>query len=75
MARMRVKSTAPNYVVDMSGPLCGQDMRRLEQRCGRALEQQQIPLVLNLRAATSIDAAARAYLKHLEARGATVRYS
>jgi hypothetical protein len=71
---MRVTSTEPQYVVSLSGPLHAHDMRRLEQVCGPALEQPRIPLTLNLRAATSIDAAAHAYLKHLEARGATVRY-
>jgi hypothetical protein len=71
---MRVKSIGPQYVVNVSGPLYGHDMRRLERVCGPALEQARIPLTLNLRAATSIDAAARAYLEHLQARGATVRY-
>ena len=47
-------------VVSMSGPRYGHDMRRLDQLRGPALEQQQIPLTLNLRAATSIDGAARA---------------
>lgn len=75
MARMRVTSIGPHFVISLSGPLCGHDMRRLERLCGRALEQPRIPLTLNLQAATSIDPPARAYLERLEARGATVRYS
>ena len=74
MARMHLKSIDGRYVVSLSGSLGGRDLRRLEQLCGRELEQATVPLTLCLSPRTSIDRSAQAYLERLEARGAVVRF-
>jgi hypothetical protein len=74
MARIWVKPAHGRYIVTMSGHLSARDLRRLERLCGPALEQQQLPLTLRLRRASSIDQSARAYLDHLVERGAVVEH-
>lgn len=74
MARMRVNSLGGRYLVTMTGQLSGRDLRRLEQLCGPALEQKDIPLTVCLDRTTSVDQSARAYLDRLMQRGAVVRF-
>lgn len=69
MARMRLTSAAGRYCITVSGRLAAQDLRRLEQLCGPALEYRTPPLTLRLTSMTSLDDPARAYLNRLVRRG------
>ncbi len=69
MARMRLTSAEGRYCVTLRGQLAAQDLRRLEQLCGPALEQRTAPLTLRLKV-TSVDNPARTYLERLVRRGA-----
>jgi hypothetical protein len=72
MARITVVRTAPTYRVSIRGRVSVRDLSRLERACGRALEEKDIPVELRLGSATTIDAAAAAYVERLCARGARV---
>jgi hypothetical protein len=72
VAKIRVMERDGRYTVAVEGALSASDLRRLERACARALELEVTPLVILLPAAPA-DAVTRAYLQHLQARGAVVR--
>jgi hypothetical protein len=72
MARITVVRTPATCRVSIQGRISARDLCRLERACGRALEEQNIPIELRLDAATAIDDAAAAYVEHLCARGARI---
>ena len=71
MARISSAEERDGYVVAVTGALRAADLRRLERACGPAIEQQR-PLHIVLAGSCSMDAASRAYVEHLEHRGAVV---
>ena len=74
MARMSVKTACGRYCITLSGHLSSRDLRRLEQLCGPALEQQTTPLTLRLTRITSADQSAQAFLDRLVQRGAVLQF-
>lgn len=75
MARISSVSNRGRYRVSISGPLGVRDLGRLEQICGKALEMRELPLDIELSAASDLDEAARLFLQCLIARGAVISYS
>jgi hypothetical protein len=73
MARIRPKQRGRACEVRIEGPLSASDLRRLEQACGRTLEQPVPPLVILLDSSPS-DAPAQAYLDRLRERGAVIQH-
>lgn len=73
MARMRMKTSAGQYSLTVSGHLSARDLGRLERLCGPALEFRVPPLTLRLTRASTTDQPARAYLTRLAERGAIVQ--
>ena len=61
-----------SYRIRLAGRFSARDLKRLERACRYALEHKSIPLELKLEEVTSMDAAARAYVERLRARGASV---
>lgn len=74
MARLRLSIGEGRRVVRISGAFSSQDLRRLEQLCGPALEQRTAPVTLSVAHGSTIDDSARAYLDRLIARGAILRF-
>ena len=72
MARISVVQAVGTYRVTLAGRLMAADLKRLERACRHALEHKRVPLELNLDQVSATDAAARFYLEHLRARGATI---
>lgn len=72
MARISVRTIQGGYVVTLKGRPKHDDLRRLERACGAALEHKHPPLTLRLHQVTETDEPARAFLRRLADRGATV---
>ena len=72
MARISMTRVGTIYRATLKGRLSARDLKRLERACALALLQKHLPLEVNLQGVTSLDAAARAYLERLGARGATL---
>lgn len=73
MARIAAAETAAGHTVTVRGRLVAADLQRLERACGPALEHRDLHLVIVFREATIGDAASRAYVDRLLARGAVLR--
>ena len=70
MARIQVRAGRDTYRVRLQGLLRAKDLGRLERACGRALERDRVPLVLDTTALTGMDETARAFVERLKRRGA-----
>jgi len=58
--------------VTVRGALSAGDLRRLERACGRALEEREMALELDLDVTAGVDEPARLYLDRLIRRGAVL---
>jgi hypothetical protein len=72
MARISTVSRHGRYRIWIRGSLSVRDLRRLESACGPALEHERLPLEIRLARMTTVDDAARVFLRGLAARGAAV---
>jgi hypothetical protein len=72
MARISAAEGDGGLVVAVEGALGARDLRRLERACGPAIEQRR-SLRITLTPGGHMDAAARAYVEQLRARGALVQ--
>jgi len=72
MVTILVERTGERYRIELDGRLVANDLKRLERACRYALEHKDVPLELHLEHVRAIDAAARAYLDRLRARGARI---
>ena len=75
MARISSISSRGRYHVSIAGHLCARDLGRLERICGKALENRELPLDIELSGTSDLDDAARLFLQRLVARGAVILYS
>lgn len=72
MATISVARAGDRYRVTIIGALHAKDLRRLERACRAALQHEHVPIELNVKRVTAIDASARLYIRCLCARGASL---
>jgi hypothetical protein len=72
MARIDTACVNGTYRVAVSGSLTVRDLARFERACGRALEHEHPPLVVQLHRVTSVDDAAHIFLSNLARRGVAI---
>ena len=75
MARIRASRSGSTVRVRISGALRAADLGRLEHNCASALTVEPLPLELDLRRVTAIDASASAVLARMHERGARIVYA
>jgi hypothetical protein len=74
MARIRRVRRHDGIRITIAGRLAASDMGRLEHACAPALTDRTAALDIDLRAATEVDASARAVLVRMALRGARVEF-
>ena len=72
MATISVGRDGEQYRIAISGTFAARDLKRLEHACRDALQQEYVPIELDVADVTTMDDAARTYLDGLQARGARV---